>query len=160
MSLCLIASVQTSLTTPVHLCKILYVPLHTGFPRKKDIFPLCNIKLLCISLLPVYFIKVLQNYSDLLRYNWDLETLSFEWLLRVVSKFTVCKRFCQIYNFYAIWQKKTKKKHAIKVQSEVIGTTSGSCLFGFCTFYVQSFHIRNWSENIVIFSLANLYVVR
>lgn len=56
-------------------------------------------------------------------------------------------------------KKKTTKKHAIKVQSEVIGT-SGSCLFGFCTFYVQSFHIRNWSENIVIFSLANLYVVR
>lgn len=82
MSLCLIASVQTSLTTPVHLCKILYVPLHAGFPRKKDIFPLCNIKLLCISLLPVYFIKVLQNYYDLLRYNWDLETLSFEWLLK------------------------------------------------------------------------------
>lgn len=114
MSLCLIASVQTSLTTPVHLCKILYVPLHTGFPRKKDIFPLCNIKLLCISLLPVYFIKVLQNYSDLLRYNWDLETLSFEWLSRVVSKFTVCKRFCQIYNFYAIWQKKNKKKTRYK----------------------------------------------
>ena len=59
----LIVSVQTSLTTPVHLCKILYVPFHVGgFQEKKDIFPLCNIKLLCISLLPVYFIKVLQNY--------------------------------------------------------------------------------------------------
>lgn len=36
--------------------------LHMGFQRKKDFFSLCNIKLLCISLLPVYFIKVLQNY--------------------------------------------------------------------------------------------------
>lgn len=35
-------------------------------------------------------------------------------------------KLCQIYNFYAIWQ-----KSAIKVQSEMIGTTGGSCLFGF-----------------------------
>lgn len=64
--------------------------------------------------------------TKLIILNWDLETASFDWLLRVVSKFTVCKRFCQISNFYA-----NVAKYAIKVQSEVIGTSSGSCLFGF-----------------------------
>lgn len=80
-------SVQTSLTMPVHLCKILYVPLEEGFEkRRRHFFLLCNMKRLCISLLPVYFIKVLRNYYDLLRYNWDSEASDFEWLLRVVSK--------------------------------------------------------------------------
>lgn len=83
-------------------------------------------KILCISLLPVYFIKVLRNYSDLLRYNWDSGDIELrEGSRGLFPKFTVCKTFCQIYNFYAIWQ-----TYAIKVQSEVIGT-SGSCLFGF-----------------------------
>lgn len=66
MSMCLIASVQTSLTMPVHLCKILYVSLCLGFEQRKNVFfsHFCNIKPLCISLLPVYFIKVLQNYGN------------------------------------------------------------------------------------------------
>lgn len=61
-----------------------------------------------------------------MRYNWDLETLSCDWLQRIVSKLTVCKRFCQISNFYA-----NVAKDAIKVQSEVIGTAGGGGLFGF-----------------------------
>lgn len=127
MSLCLITSVQTSLTMPVDLCKILYEPLRQGVQEKeKTFFLLCNMKILCISLLPVYFIKVLRNYSDLLRYNWDSGDIELrEGSRGLFPKFTVCKTFCQIYNFYAIWQ-----TYAIKVQSEVIGT-SGSCLFGF-----------------------------
>lgn len=128
-------SVQTSLTTPVHLCKILYVPPSRGdFQGKKRLFffLLCNIKPLCISLLPVYFIKVLQNYWNLLRYNWDVETLSCDRLRRELSpNLQFVKDFVKISNFYAMWQKKKKKKkYAIKVQSEVIGT-SGSYLFGF-----------------------------
>lgn len=134
MSLCLIASVQTSLTMLVHLCKILYVTPLRGVQEKKKtfffFFPLCNIKPLCISLLPVYFIKVLQNYENILRYNWDLETLSFKRLLWLASRFTVCtnkkeKKILSDLSF--LWN---LAKCAIKVQSEVIGT-SGSCLFGF-----------------------------
>lgn len=65
-------SVQTSLTTPVHLCKIFYVPLHAGFPRKeeKKEFFFCVISNFCV--LPVYFIKVLQNQINLMRYNWAM----------------------------------------------------------------------------------------
>lgn len=91
--MCLIASVQTSLTMPVHLCKILYVSLCLGFKQRKDVFfvffpPLCNIKTSVYFTITVYFLKVLQNYGNFC--NWDLE--SFTRLQRVVSKFTVYKK--------------------------------------------------------------------
>ena len=55
------ASVQTSPTTPVHYCKILYfTDPHMGLEEKKDNFVfLCVILNFCVF--PVYFIKVLQQ---------------------------------------------------------------------------------------------------
>ena len=45
------------------------------------------------------------------------------------------------------------------VQSKVIHTKSGHCLY-VCTLYVQSFHTSEIKKLIVVFSLAELYVVR
>lgn len=108
MSLCLIVSVQTSLTTPVHLCKILYVPLHAGFPRKKkhNIFLLCNIQTsVYLSITSVLYKGATKNDWNLLRYNWDLETLSCVIGSQGLSPdLQFVKKFCQISNFYAMWQ--------------------------------------------------------
>lgn len=63
-----------------------------------------------------------------------------------------------------MWQKQKRKKYAVKVQSEVIGTSWQLSLVLYI--YVQSFHILKkkkqlgMTENLVIFSPANLYVVR
>lgn len=143
----------------------MYSP-HAGISKEKKgcfFFLLCNIKPLCISLLPVYFIKVLQNYWNLLRYNWDVETLSCDRLQRELSpNLQFVKDFVKISNFYAMWQKKKRKEICYK------GTIwsdwhKWQLSLWFCTFYVQSFHILKTvggEKNIVIFSPANLYVVR
>ena len=71
-------------------------------------------------------------------------------------------QFCQIYSFYAIWQK--KNTYAIKVQSEMIGTARGHLvslvLYILCTIISYSKTDPKRKKHIVIFSLANLYVVR
>lgn len=62
MELCLIVCTALCLQPHVHSCKILYLLLkHGGVGKgeKKETFVSLCVKLLCISLLLVYFIKVL-----------------------------------------------------------------------------------------------------
>lgn len=153
-------SVQTSLTTPVHLCKILYVPPNTGISKggKNTFFLLCNIKPLCISLLPVYFIKVLQNHWNLLRYNWDVETLSCDWLQRELSPNL---QFVKDFVKFLIFMQCGKQKEICYKGTIWSDWHKWQLSLWFCTFYVQSFHIlKTVGENVVIFSPANLSVVR
>ena len=66
----------------------------------------------------------------------------------------VCTKFCQIFMQFG---KICSKMYNLEPLTHTVTVFS----FGFCTFCVQLFHILNWSDkHIVIFSLANLYVVR
>lgn len=137
-SLCLIVSVQTSLTTPVHFMEDTLCTPPRGVFKRKEMFPLCNIKLLCISLLPVYFIKVLQIIKTI----WGIIGKWRHRAFKFVSKFTL--KF------------KKRIKYTLKVQSEGIWHNRWQLSLWFCTSSVQSFHLLNWSEKTLCFLVLQI----